>query len=57
MNNWKSPIHPGEILADELEQINLNVSQLATRVNIPENELEQILKQQGNMALRELLCK
>jgi addiction module HigA family antidote len=49
MNNWKSPIHPGEILADELEEINLNVSQLATRVNIPENELEQILKRQGNI--------
>ena len=49
MNNWKSPIHPGEILADELEEINLNVSQLATRVNISENELEQILKGQGNI--------
>jgi addiction module HigA family antidote len=49
MNNWKSPIHPGEILADELEEINLDVSQLATRVNIPENELEQILKGQGNI--------
>ena len=49
MNNWKSPIHPGEILADELEEINLNVSQLATRVNISENELEQILKRQGNI--------
>ncbi|MFM7880681.1 MAG: addiction module antidote protein, HigA family, partial [Microcystis panniformis] len=34
MNNWKSPIHPGEILADELEEINLNVSQLAKRVNL-----------------------
>ena len=49
MNNWKSPIHPVEILADELEEINLNVSQLATRVNISENELEQILKGQGNI--------
>ncbi|MCZ8049995.1 MAG: HigA family addiction module antidote protein [Microcystis aeruginosa K13-05] len=49
MNNWKSPIHPGEILADELEEINLDVSQLATRVNISENELEQILKGQGNI--------
>ena len=49
MNNWKSPIHPGEILADELEEINLNVSQLATRINISENELEQILKGQGNI--------
>ncbi|MFM6064468.1 MAG: HigA family addiction module antitoxin [Microcystis panniformis] len=49
MNNWKSPIHPGEILADELEEINLNVSQLATRVNISENELEQILKGEGNI--------
>jgi addiction module HigA family antidote len=49
MNNWKSPIHPGEILADELEEINLDVSQLATRINISENELEQILKGQGNI--------
>ncbi|MFM7792468.1 MAG: HigA family addiction module antitoxin [Microcystis panniformis] len=49
MNNWKSPIHPGEILADELEEINLNVSQLAKRVNLSENELEQILKEQGNI--------
>jgi len=49
MNNWESPIHPGEILADELEEINLDVSQLATRVNISENELEQILKRQGNI--------
>ena len=49
MNNWESPIHPGEILADELEEINLNVSQLATRINISENELEQILKRQGNI--------
>ncbi|MFM6521507.1 MAG: HigA family addiction module antitoxin, partial [Microcystis panniformis] len=49
MNNWKSPIHPGEILADELEEINLNVSQLATRVNISEYEIEQILKGQGNI--------
>ena len=49
MNNWESPIHPGEILADELEEINLDVSQLATRVNISENELEQILKGQGNI--------
>lgn len=49
MNNWKSPIHPGEILADELEEINLDVSQLATRINISENELEQILKGEGNI--------
>ncbi|MFN6235367.1 HigA family addiction module antitoxin [Microcystis sp.] len=49
MNNWKSPIHPGEILADELEEINLDVFQLAKRVNISENELEQILKGQGNI--------
>ena len=49
MNNWESPIHPGEILADELEEINLDVFQLAKRVNILDNELEQILKGQGNI--------
>jgi antitoxin HigA-1 len=49
MNNWNSPIHPGEILADELEEINLNISQLATRINIAEDELDRILKGQGNI--------
>lgn len=49
MNSWTSPIHPGEILADELEGINMTSSQLSQRINIAENELEKILQCQGNM--------
>ncbi|GJQ59114.1 MAG: hypothetical protein SCALA701_19150 [Candidatus Scalindua sp.] len=28
MKNWKDPIHPGEILADELDAIDTNVAEL-----------------------------
>lgn len=49
MNNLTSPIHPGEILADELEGIKMTPSQLAKRINIAENELEQILQGKGNI--------
>ena len=49
MNNWKDPIHPGEILADELEEIDLTLSQFAQRIYISENELEQILQGKGNI--------
>jgi plasmid maintenance system antidote protein VapI len=34
MNNWKSSIHPVEILADELEEIDLTISQLAQNANL-----------------------
>lgn len=49
MKNWKNPIHPGEILTDELEEINLTLSQFAQRIHISENELKQILQEKGNI--------
>ena len=47
--NWKEPIHPGEILADELEEIGLNASQLADKIGVPKNRIYQILRKQRNL--------
>lgn len=56
MSDWRDPIHPGEILKDELEEIGLNGSDLAKRLSVPENRIYQILNGQrsitANTALR-----
>jgi len=56
MKNWKEPIHPGEILADELEFLELSVEQLARYIKVSENTIRQLLNGQVNltadMALR-----
>lgn len=39
----RTPIHPGEILADELEFIGLSASQLAKSLHVPANRVTQIL--------------
>lgn len=42
--DWRDPIHPGEILADELEEIEINGKELAKRLNLPFNRIYQILR-------------
>lgn len=39
----RTPIHPGEILADELKEINLSAKRLADLLDVPPNRLYQIL--------------
>lgn len=39
----RTPIHPGEILADELEETGLSAKQLADVIDVPPNRLYQIL--------------
>lgn len=39
----RTPIHPGEILADELEDIGLSAKKLADVIEVPPNRLYQIL--------------
>ena len=39
----RTPIHPGEILADELEEVNLTAKNLADVIEVPPNRLYQIL--------------
>ena len=39
----RTPIHPGEILADELEEIHLSARKLADSIGVPANRLYQLL--------------
>ena len=39
----RTPIHPGEILADELHEIGLSAKKLADLIDVPPNRLYQIL--------------
>lgn len=49
MNKLGDPIHPGEILADELEFIGLTASKLAEKVSVPKNRLYQIINGKRNI--------
>jgi antitoxin HigA-1 len=42
-------IHPGEILADELAELNVTATELARQVNVPPNRITQIIKGQRNI--------
>lgn len=37
------PIHPGEILADELAELNISPTQLARELHVPANRLSQLV--------------
>jgi antitoxin HigA-1 len=37
------PIHPGEILADELKFIGINAGELAEKIDVPKNRIYQIV--------------
>lgn len=37
------PIHPGEVLAGELEELDMTAAQLARELHVPSNRLYQIL--------------
>jgi addiction module HigA family antidote len=39
----RKPIHPGEILADELAELNISSAELARQINVPANRISQIL--------------
>ena len=39
----RTPIHPGEILADELEDIGRTAKKLADVIEVPPNRLYQLL--------------
>jgi len=38
------PIHPGQILADELEELGISASKLARNLHIPPNRITEIIK-------------
>jgi addiction module HigA family antidote len=39
----RTPIHPGEILADELEALGMSASALAKALHVPANRIAQIV--------------
>ena len=45
----RTPIHPGEVLADELEEIGLTAKKLADVLEVPPNRLYQLLAGKRNV--------
>lgn len=45
----RTPIHPGEILADELHELNISAAELARILHVPTNRITQIIN--GRRAL------
>jgi antitoxin HigA-1 len=45
----RTPIHPGEILADELDAIGLSAAGLARLVDVPANRISQIVAGRRNV--------
>ena len=45
----RTPIHPGEILDDELRELGMSAAQLARCIHVPANRITQILRGQRNI--------
>ncbi len=39
----RTPIHPGEFLADELEEMGISAAELARSIRVPANRISQII--------------
>jgi addiction module HigA family antidote len=52
----RPPIHPGEILADELKEIGVSPTELARQLDVPANRISEIVRGRrsitGDTALR-----
>jgi antitoxin HigA-1 len=52
----KTPVHPGEILADELEELGISPTELARQIDVPANRISQLISGKrsitGDTALR-----
>jgi addiction module HigA family antidote len=52
----RPPIHPGEILADELKEIGVSLTELARQLDVPPNRISEIVRGRrsisGDTALR-----
>lgn len=46
MRNDMRPIHPGEILRGEMEELGLSARQLALTLKVPANRITRILREQ-----------
>lgn len=52
----RTPIHPGEILAEELQTIGVSPTELSRQIRVPPNRISQIINEKravtGDTALR-----
>ncbi len=52
----RTPIHPGEVLADELEELGVSPTELSRQIRVPANRISQIVNGRraitGDTALR-----
>ena len=52
----RTPIHPGEILADELAELGVSPTELSRQIRVPANRISQIINGKravtGDTALR-----
>ena len=46
----RTPIHPGEILADELKELNMSASELASKLYVPANRITQIIARKRSIS-------
>jgi len=46
----RKPIHPGEILKDELDGLSISAAALAKALNVPANRISQILTGKRNIS-------
>ena len=44
--NSMRPVHPGEVLADELKELNVSPNALAKALDVPTNRITSILNKQ-----------
>ena len=45
----RTPIHPGEILADELDELGLSAAELGRLIDVPANRITQIMAGKRNV--------
>lgn len=45
----RTPIHPGEILKDELDEIGITASELARQIKVPENRMSEVIRGRRNI--------
>lgn len=49
MTNKMRPIHPGEILKDELEDLEISASELGRRLGVPANRITAIMNEERSV--------
>jgi addiction module HigA family antidote len=46
VNMVRTPIHPGDVLADDLEALDMSAAELSRQLNVPTNRVTEILNGQ-----------